>query len=180
MSREYDLYLEQHRENVANAYYWLKHNLPEVIACWDEEENLEYRICNNHDRSKDKLDEYDAYDKYFYGNNRSYDVVQDFNRAWLKHIHRNPHHWQYWVLINDNPNEGEIILDMPYGYIIEMLCDWWAFSFASDNLREIFNWFDVHSSYMKLSEETRKAVTIILAKIDAKLDELENSKESED
>ncbi len=28
-----------------------------------------------------------------------------FNTAWLKHIHRNPHHWQHWVLFEDNPSE---------------------------------------------------------------------------
>lgn len=92
-------------------------------------------------------------------------MVQDFNYAWLNHIHRNPHHWQHWILLNDEPNEGEIILDIPYHYILEMICDWWAFSWAKGDLTEIFNWYDQHKSYMKLSEKTRKTVEDILWKI---------------
>ena len=42
-------------------------------------------------------------------------------KAWLLHIHRNPHHWQYWVLINDNPEEGENLIEMPYNYIIGLV-----------------------------------------------------------
>nr|DAE02562.1 MAG TPA: hypothetical protein [Siphoviridae sp. ctmYS12] len=30
-------------------------------------------------------------------------------------------------------------MDMPYNYIIEMICDWWAFSWNKGNLQEIFN-----------------------------------------
>lgn len=41
----------------------------------------------------------------------SYEVVENFNRAWLLHIHRNPHHWQHWVLINDDPELGETVLE---------------------------------------------------------------------
>ena len=28
---------------------------------------------------------------FFYGRNRSFDVVKKFQKAWLNHIHRNPH-----------------------------------------------------------------------------------------
>lgn len=119
--------------------------------------------------------EYDAYDRYFYSNNRSYHVVETFRFAWLRHIHHNPHHWQHWVLINDDPNEGEIILDMPYCFIIEMICDWWAFSWAKGDLREIFKWFDDHKDYMKLSDNTRRIVDDILKKIQVKMTELEKN-----
>ena len=135
---------------------------------------MDWQIIFNHDHSKNEPDEYSAYDAYFYGGNRSYAVVQDFNRAWLTHIHRNPHHWQHWVLINDDPNEGEIVIDMPYEYIIEMICDWWAFSWNKGNLYEIFNWYDEHKDYMKLSEKTRNTVENILNKIKEKLDEIQN------
>lgn len=168
MSLEYDLYLQQHRGNVAKGYDWLKNNMPEILK-----DDYGHQICFAHDHSKYNPDEYEAYDKYFYGNNRSYSVVQDFNRAWLLHIHRNPHHWQYWVLINDDPGEGMVIMDMPYNYIIEMICDWWAFSWNKGNLNEIFEWYDEHKDYMKLSDKTRKTVEDILSKIKAKLEEKE-------
>lgn len=170
MSRSYDLYLDMHKNNVARGFYWIKENLPELLIDM-EDVDYEHQICYAHDASKSESDEYEAYDRYFYGNNRSYQVVTDFNYAWLNHIHRNPHHWQHWILINDDPNNGERIMDMPYNYILEMICDWWAFSWDKENLHEIFTWYDSHKDYMKLSEITRHHVTDILAKIKAKLEE---------
>ena len=173
MSREYDLYLEQHKNNVRKGFEWLEDNLPELfeIVSADEHAQMRHEICFEHDASKIMDDEYDAYDAYFYGGNRSYAVVTDFRMAWLRHIHRNPHHWQHFVLINDEPKEGEIIMDMPYRYIIEMVCDWWAFSWKSGNLYEIFNWYDKHKDYMKLSLVTEAKVETILGYIRGKLDE---------
>jgi hypothetical protein len=45
-----------------------------------------------------------------------------FDEAWLRHQHRNPHHWQYWVLREDS---GKVkVLLMPEKYRREMLADW--------------------------------------------------------
>ena len=174
MSREYDLYLEEHKANVAKGYRWIRENLPEIIELYyGIEFNLEQQICYQHDASKTEMDEYVAYDRYFYGGNRSYQVCEDFNRAWLMHLHKNGHHWQHWILINDNPKEGEIILDMPINYIIELICDWWAFSWAKGNLYEIFNWYNEHKDYIKLSKKTRKTVEDILAAIKSELDKVD-------
>lgn len=169
MSREYDNYLTEHKGNVARGFHWIQEHLPELIPVEDGID-YEHQICFSHDKSKNESDEYDAYDAYFYGRNRSFQVVQDFNYAWMNHIHRNPHHWQHWILLNDEPNEGEIILDIPYHYILEMVCDWWAFSWAKGDLTEIFNWYDQHKSYMKLSEKTRKTVEDISWKIRLELE----------
>jgi len=168
MSIQYNKYLEQHKANVFKGFEWMRENLPEIINT--SKSNVSWQLQYNHDTSKYDPEEYDAYDAYFYGNNRSYCVVQNFREAWLRHIHMNPHHWQYWILINDDPNEGEIIMDMPHCYIVEMICDWWAFSWAKDSLYEIFNWYNEHKDYMKLSDATRKTVEDILNKIKNKLD----------
>lgn len=176
MSIQYDNYLTQHRANVFKGFEWIRDNLPELMC---NKHNIEWQTQFNHDISKFDPEEYDAYDAYFYGNNRSYYVVQNFREAWLRHIHKNPHHWQHWVLINDDPGEGMIIMDMPYLYIIEMVCDWWAFSWAKGSLYEIFNWYDEHKDYMKLSNSTRKTVEDILAKIKAKLDETKEEADHE-
>lgn len=109
MSYQYDRYLAQHKSNVEAGFRWLQKNLPEIT----EGSGAEHNIVFAHDQSKTEPDEYGPYDIYFYGGNRSYGVVEDFRKAWLLHIHRNPHHWQYWVLINDAPEEGEIILEIP-------------------------------------------------------------------
>lgn len=172
MSEKYDEYIKEHKENVQKGFEWLKTNLPEVMPSdMFEMSVLENAIIPEHDKSKYDKEEYDAYDAYFYGGNRSYQVVQDFNKAWLHHIHKNPHHWQHWILINDDPGEGEIILDMPDVYIIEMICDWWAFSWKAGKLGEIFEWYNTHKDYMKLSDYTRKKVMDILEKIYYKLAE---------
>lgn len=170
MSREYDLYLQNHKANVKKGFDWIKENLPDLIPA-DDGVDYEHQIGFEHDASKSDPDEYEAYDAYFYGGNRSYEVVQNFRYAWLRHIHRNQHHWQHWILCNDDPEEGEIAMDMPYNYILEMICDWLSFSMANGNLGEIIGWYDEHKDYMKLSDKTRRAVEDILGKIQKKVSE---------
>lgn len=166
MSVQYDNFLTEHKENVAKGFRWLQENIPEVI-----EDGFEWQICFNHDASKTDPEEYDAYDAYFYGNNRSYSVVQNFKKAWLRHIHNNPHHWQHWILINDEPKEGMVVIDMPYIYVVEMICDWWSFSWKKGDLNEIFGWYEDRKDYMKLSANTRISVEYILGKMKDKLEE---------
>lgn len=57
MSREYDLYLEQHRGNVAKGFYWIRENLPELLIDMPGVD-YEHQICFSHDRSKDNKVEY--------------------------------------------------------------------------------------------------------------------------
>lgn len=166
MSVQYDNFLTEHKENVAKGFRWLQENIPEVI-----EDGFEWQICFNHDASKTDPEEYDAYDAYFYGNNRSYSVVQNFKKAWLRHIHNNPHHWQHWILINDEPKEGMVVIDMPYIYVVEMICDWWSFSWTKGDLNEIFGWYEDRKDYMKLSANTRRSVEYILGRMKDKLEE---------
>lgn len=90
MSYEYDRYLQQHRNNVKRGFEWLLTNLPTVLI---GQPDASWQIIFDHDSSKNNDDEYLAYDAYFYGNNRSYEVMESFKKAWLIHIHRNPHHW---------------------------------------------------------------------------------------
>lgn len=172
MSYEYDTYLAKHRQSVSDAYKWIRDN----IGLDKIDESLDPIMMDesikNHDFSKDFSDEYDAYDKYFYGMNKSYKVVQDFNYAWLLHIHRNPHHWQHWILVNDDPKSGEVLMEIPIGYIVEMICDWWAFSFAKGNLNEIFDWYDEHKEYMKINPKSKKNIEKILMLIKEKLKEM--------
>jgi len=167
MSAIYDEYLTNHKNNVVRAYEWLKTNIPDLVtqSTWDK---VDYNIKFAHDASKSSKEEYDAYDKYFYGN-RSYAVCKAFDEAWLHHIHNNPHHWQHWILINDDPEEDFKVLDMPLEYIVEMICDWWSFSWNKGNLHEIFEWYDKRKNYMQLSEATKKSVELILSLIKKKL-----------
>lgn len=166
MSVKYAKYLNDHISNIYKGYEWFKMCLPELLS------NRDYEVqIRQHDLSKYDEEEYSYYDEYFYGEDPDPATKLNFKYAWLHHIHNNPHHWQYWILHNDEPHEGMVILDMPYRYIIEMILDWWAFSWKKGNLMEIFSWYDEHKDYMKLSARTRKTVENILAKIKTKLEE---------
>lgn len=45
-----------------------------------------------------------------------------FDRAWLHHIHANPHHWQYHILHEDS---GKVLVLIPEAsYVDEMVADW--------------------------------------------------------
>lgn len=172
MSKQYDDYIQEHRENVYKAFQWLKENVPEVFPDEFVKARCEVNCQFYHDDSKNTLEEYDAYDAYFYGGNRSYKVVNEFRLAWLHHIHKNKHHWQHWVLVNDDPEEGTIAIDMDDDSIIEMICDWWSFSWKQGKLDEIFSWYDEHKAHMILSERTRNKVENILIDIRNKLSDL--------
>lgn len=168
MSEIYDRYLTEHKAAVWEAFRWIEENIPQVLADLDKDVN--WQIQFGHDASKTDPEEYKAYDDYFYGD-KSYAVVQAFNYAWLHHIHENPHHWQHWILVNDDEKDGTKALEIPFEYIIEMICDWWSFSFRSGNLREIFKWYDDHKGRIVMHDRSRKKVEYILGEIKKKLDE---------
>lgn len=66
-----------------------------------------------HDASKFRRSEWTPYACTFYkpdGSNQ-YDETPAFNLAWLLHQHRNPHHWQHWILRMDNLSPVYLIQD---------------------------------------------------------------------
>lgn len=168
MSIQYDQYLENHNANVKKAFEWFRKNLPEILV---GDYDYEHQIVYGHDASKVTPDEYEAYDAYFYGGNRSFSVVRNFKTAFLNHIHRNPHHWQHWILIQDDPNQDEIVMEMPHNYMIEMICDWWSFSWSKGKLNEIFTWYDEHKEHIKLGTVTRYNLEVILCQMKEKLNQ---------
>lgn len=163
MSQQYDEYLHEHISNVNKAWWWMENNgiISPHIAY--EGENL-----INHDESKYDEEEYDAYDDYFYGKEGKDEddisiIDSAFDYAWLHHIHNNPHHWQYWVLVNDD--DGTKALEMPLSCVYEMIADWWSFSWRDGNLKEIFNWYDSHKEKMMLHPNTKLLVEKTLTQI---------------
>ena len=164
MSIEYDQYIREHVSNVVRAYDWLIEHFPDLNNAMD----LSRYDITNHDYSKWSFEEYEPYDRYFYGGNRSYQIVEDFNKAWLHHIHNNPHHWQHWVLLQDDSTRVKCI-EMPIHYILEMIADWWSFSWKTGDLYSIFDWYKKHDN-MKFHPDTRKLVDDILNRIKVELD----------
>lgn len=168
MSIEYDIYLNEHISNVQKGLEFFKTRMPELLMVepFYTSHDLEEQFIN-HDKSKYDEEEYAAYDAYFYGGNKTQEVLDNFNRAWLHHIHHNPHHWQYYILIQDD--DETICVEMPYCYVLEMICDWWAFSWKKSDLFEIFKWYDDHKKHIQLNPQTRKIVEDILNKLRARL-----------
>lgn len=181
---QYNNYLTTHISNVKKGYNWLKENIPEVLSEDNYIDEVAYYgelddIIAQHDKSKytkipdadnyyELKCEYDPYADYFYGE-KTPEVEECFNRAWLEHIHANPHHWQHWILHNDDPKIGVKVLDMPYVFIVECICDWWSFSWKQGNLTEIFNWYEKNKDGIMFSDKTRKTVESILEKMKEKL-----------
>lgn len=166
MRDEYEEYLDKHINAVKIAFDWICVNLPELVKDYDADV-LGECICA-HDYSKWDDEEYFAYCEYFYGE-KTPEVELEFDYAWLHHQHNNPHHWQHWLLREDDG--GLKALEMPYLDVIEMVCDHWAFSWVKDNLYEIFDWYDKNKGKMVLHENTKSLYEDILDKIKNKLDD---------
>lgn len=163
MSAEYDALLERHRVNVKNGYSWIKKYMPEVLL-----PGYDYDwYINAHDLSKRNKDEYYAFDAFIFGDRSDVEKREKYRRAQLYHRHRNPHHWEFWILHTSNTKQ--MALDMDYPYIIEMICDWWSFSWESGDLFDIFDWYRDHKKNIIMSKQTKKTLEDILDKLEEKL-----------
>lgn len=159
MSKEYDELLQRHNANVRKAYFWIKKSCPEIlIPGYDYSWYIDF-----HDDTKTIPDEYEAYDNYLFGK-KTKETEQKYLLAKMNHRHRNPHHWEHWILYTSNTTP--VALDMEYPYIIEMICDWWSFSWAEDSLFDIFDWYQDHKKYMRMSKKTKATVEDILDKLE--------------
>lgn len=133
-----------------------------------------------HDLSKFRPDEFIPYARYFYGKYPNHEtcssaykyvytgpyqenINHDFDVAWLQHQHRNPHHWQHWLLQED---DGDLkILDMPTAYIREMIADWKGAGRAitgKNDPEECKNWYNKNQNKIKLESFTKSYVLSIL------------------
>lgn len=181
MSKEYDKYLMDHIAAVNQGCKWLMTKCEKEVRdiLPDLPEFKASRISepfSQHDASKYSDEEYEAYDGYFYGpdgikryEGASVEVQEAFNYAWLHHIHVNSHHWQHWLLVEDDGGGVGMALEMPDLDILEMICDWWSFSWRNGNLFEIFNWWNEHSGKILLGVETRLKVVDLLRVINKAL-----------
>lgn len=78
-----------------------------------------------HDLSKYSPTEFMSSSKYWTGTGSPIDAEKKaigYSMAWLHHKGRNPHHWEYWI---DNLGTYKNTpCEIPYEYIVEMVCDW--------------------------------------------------------
>ena len=114
-----------------------------------------------HDNSKFRPSEFIPYANYFYGTQKHKEKYADkFNEAWLKHIHRNPHHWQYWLLQEDS---GTLInIEIPKKYLLEMVADWKGAGKAITGKDNIDTWYKKNRHKINLSCRQKMCVNNII------------------
>jgi hypothetical protein len=148
------------------AAYLIRHCWYVRKMCW---KNGLYWQGLVHDLSKWRPSEFIPYARFFYGDFPPMDEVKhiphlysgrvkeqvayEFDVAWLLHQKRNPHHWQFWILHEDDG--GEKVLPMPEKYVKEMLCDWWGASVATGNGGKSKDWYEKVKKHTKMHAETR-------------------------
>ena len=79
-----------------------------------------------HDLSKYSPEEFWTGVRYYQGDrspNAAEREVIGFSKAWLHHKGRNKHHFEYWIDVSLNKEEGLVGNKMPVRYVAEMLCD---------------------------------------------------------
>lgn len=125
--------------HIQYAKYLLRHKWFVFLACCKLGIPLAGIV---HDWSKFLPDEWIPYADYFNGpkfphladlhgdeRNRAFDsfryadrIEDAFRLAWVKHQHRNPHHWQHWISHEDEGVTRFLII--PERYLREMVADW--------------------------------------------------------
>ncbi len=144
-------------------HYLLRHKWFVMLECFKQGLYWQGII---HDMSKFGLTSMRAYTEYFYGERiddlmmGSKKVNDDFRSAWLRHQHKNPHHWQHWILRND---DGSVeTLPMPTRFGVEMICDWRGVSRALYNEDRTLDWYMKNYTKIQLHPETRAIVNLFL------------------
>lgn len=159
MSKEYDDYLIEHKKAVESCLRLLAKE-PSYVKNLNTDKITS--IAHYHDISKYGADEYDGYDCYFYGvKDERPEVKEKFDLAWLHHIHNNPHHWQYWVLVEDD-NGAPKALKIPEVYIVEMVADWGSFAYRKKLPLELREWYDAHKDKIIMHPESRAKVELLV------------------
>jgi molecular chaperone DnaK (HSP70) len=157
---DYKNYIVEHKERVKQVADWLKENLPELFDNIDLEAFNE--IIQEHDESKYSEEEFEAYAQRFYNNGEE---GFEFKEAWKHHWTHNEHHPEFWL--------GE---DMPYIYILEMICDWGSFSiekkdFTFKELSDFYYTKAKDDEEKNLSDNTKIIIEEILDKINSVVDD---------
>ena len=125
----YTEYIDNHRQNVEKAWTIMKSNneCMDLITKYlntDREAAISLldEMIKNHDMSKYKENEFDAYRKEYYpispeekeGNKSAYDS------AWRHHYHNNLHHWNWWYESGNMDNMKMPYVVEEYTYIVSL------------------------------------------------------------
>jgi hypothetical protein len=158
--KEYKQYILDHKNRVEQFADWLLENCPEVLD--EVDPDVFWDLIKAHDESKFSEEEFEPYAKKWHLDGIK---TPEYEAAWVHHWKNNEHHPEYWL--------GE---DMPYIYILEMICDWGSFSIASGNMRELSDFYfnkAKEDPEKMLSDATKEIIEDILSKINSVIDAAE-------
>lgn len=155
--------------NIAYLRYMAVHKWYTFIACYKL--GVPWRGVV-HDLSKFLPDEWFPYLWLHYGWMSPCSPQEKLRRksryrlAWLRHVHRNPHHWQWWVF--QAKRNAKKVLPMPKDYACEMLADWYGAARAQGNIKDnaVSFWFheQLKTEMILLHPETQEFIEELIAK----------------
>lgn len=157
--------------------YVLRHKWFVMLTCFEHGLILRGLL---HDLSKFRPSEWFPYARFFYEKDGKKKTRRDksgyykptdtgdaaFDFAWLLHQKRNRHHWQWWVLPEDDG--GNKVLEMPDVYVLEMFCDWVGAGRAQ-GVADWWNpgrWYQINKTKMQLHNVTRAQIEYLISKAD--------------
>lgn len=152
--KEYRDYILAHQARVEKFADWLLEHCPEVLD--EVDPDVFWDLIKAHDESKFSEEEFEPYAQKWFGDGIK---TPEYEEAWKHHWMNNEHHPEYWL--------GE---DMPYIYILEMLCDWGSFSIDKGDLRELSDFYYNKAKddpEKNLSEKTKTIIEEIIEKINS-------------
>lgn len=155
---EYEAYLKEHYKNVRKGYFWIKRSVPEILDMMpDYDFDFLFLV---HDDTKTIPWEYEGYYRWIFSKKKTKEIEKQYRLAQMEHHHNNPHHWQHWLVYD--LDKGIIANEIPYQYLVEMVCNWWSYSWADDDLFSIFDYYKKNKKKMILHDKSRKKLEWIL------------------
>jgi len=157
------------------AYLWyvLRHKWYVALECWRR--GLLWRGLV-HDFSKFRWSEFAPYARYFYNPDGTKRTMRDktgyykpadtgdqiFDFAWFLHQKRNDHHWQWWIVPEDDDPahtfKGSLrVFPMSKVAAIEMFCDWKGAGRAQGT-PDTRDWYEHNRAKLILHPSTRAKV----------------------
>ena len=152
--KEYRDYILAHQARVEKFADRLLEHCPEVLD--EVDPDVFWDLIKAHDESKFSEEEFEPYAQKWFGDGIK---TPEYEEAWKHHWMNNEHHPEYWL--------GE---DMPYIYILEMLCDWGSFSIDKGDLSDLSDFYYNKAKddpEKNLSQKTKTIIEEIIEKINS-------------
>ena len=186
-ANEYKKYIDEHITNIKKAFneyapilcgllviydgnYTSKedvHNDPDINDVINQLYMQLTKQVQHHDSSKYNIEEFDLYRHKFYKADGEEELSDyEFNKAWLHHIHNNPHHPEYYIYTDYDNHYETMVYEMPNRYIAEMILDWIAMSYKFND--KVYNYWKKEGGHKALimHDNVVKKVDFIMEKLE--------------